>query len=79
MKKLLLIRHAKAVHDNAYDDFERPLRHRGIRDAQSMAEALLKEKIVPQVLVTSPAIRTLATADIFSEFLSWCGITKPSY
>ncbi|HWD87560.1 MAG TPA: histidine phosphatase family protein [Mucilaginibacter sp.] len=70
MKNLLLIRHAKAVHDNAYKDFERPLTDRGIKDAQFMAEKLLEEKIVPRILVTSPALRTLSTADIFAEFLS---------
>jgi len=70
MKKLLLIRHAKAVHDNAYDDFERPLKPSGIKDAEFMAEKLLHEGIKPQILVTSPALRTAATADIFSEFLS---------
>jgi phosphohistidine phosphatase len=74
MKKLLLVRHAKAVHDNAFKDFERPLTERGIKDAELMAERLLKEKIVPQKLITSSALRTLATADIFSQFLS---LSKP--
>ena len=74
MKKLLLIRHAKAVHSNACEDFERPLTHSGIKDAKFMAETLLKNRIVPEMLVTSPALRTLATADIFSEFLS---LSKP--
>jgi phosphohistidine phosphatase len=74
MKKLLLISHAKATHDNAYKDFERPLTDRGIKDAEFMAGKILEDKIVPQVLFTSPAIRTLATADIFSEFLS---LSKP--
>lgn len=75
MKKLLLIRHAKAVHDNSYDDFERPLKPSGIKDAELMAEKLIHENIKPQILVTSPALRTLATADIFSEFLS---LPKPT-
>jgi len=70
MKKLLLIRHAKAVHDLSFDDFERPLRSAGIRDAELMAERLKSEKIIPQILVASPALRTLSTANIFSEFLS---------
>jgi phosphohistidine phosphatase len=70
MKKLLLVRHAKAVHDNSYDDFERPLKPKGIEDATLMAERLKNEGIIPQLLITSPAIRTLATADIFSEHLS---------
>jgi len=74
MKKLLLIRHAKAVHDMSYEDFERPLKHSGIKDAELMAERLLSKKIIPQQLIASPALRTLSTADIFAEFLS---LTKP--
>ena len=74
MKKLLLIRHAKAVHDISYDDFERPLTPKGIKDAEFMAERLQKKHVVPQILVSSPAIRALATADIFSEYLS---LSKP--
>lgn len=69
MKKLLLIRHAKAVHDTAYNDFERPLKHSGMRGATAMAERIERGSMVPQLLVTSPSIRTLATANIFSEQL----------
>jgi phosphohistidine phosphatase len=70
MKKLLLIRHAKAVPEIGNSDFERPLKHSGITDAEMMAERLLHNKVIPQILVTSPALRTLATANIFTEFLS---------
>jgi phosphohistidine phosphatase len=70
MKKLLLIRHAKAVHDLSYMDFERPLKPSGIKDAQFMAERLIRHDFKPQILVTSPALRTLATAEIFTEYLS---------
>ncbi|MBS1504079.1 MAG: histidine phosphatase family protein [Bacteroidetes bacterium] len=70
MKRLLLIRHAKAVHDLGYDDFERPLKHSGIHDAELMAGRVKNEGHIPQILVTSPSLRTQATADIFAEFLS---------
>ena len=70
MKKLLLIRHAKAVHDDSYSDFERPLKHSGLQDAALIAERLKSEAIIPQLLITSPALRAQATADIFSEHLS---------
>ena len=70
MKKLLLVRHAKASHDTSYNDFERPLKHSGISDATFMAERLKSESIIPQILVASSAIRTEATADILSEHLS---------
>ena len=70
MKKLLLIRHAKAVHDLNYDDFERPLKLSGIRDAEMMAVRLKANGFVPQEVVASPALRTRSTADIFAAFLT---------
>ena len=69
MKKLLLVRHAKAVHDLSYSDFERPLKKSGMQDAIMMSERLNSELISPQILVTSPSIRTQSTADILSEHL----------
>jgi len=75
MKKLLLVRHAKAVHDADYSDFERPLKHSGITDAIAMADRLSKESAIPELLVTSPSLRTLATADIFAEHF---GLRKPA-
>lgn len=70
MKKLLLIRHAKAVHDNVYDDFDRPLKHSGEKDAETISHRLKKEGIIPQMLVSSPSLRTQKTAAIISEHLS---------
>jgi phosphohistidine phosphatase len=70
MKKLLLVRHAKASHDTSYSDFERPLKHSGISDATFMAERLKSESIIPQLLVASSSIRTEATADILTQHLS---------
>lgn len=35
-----------------------------------MAERLIRHDIKPQILITSPALRTLATAEIFTEYLS---------
>jgi len=70
MKKLLLVRHAKAVHDDSYSDFERPLKHSGMRDTTIMAERIESAGASPQILITSPSLRTLATANILSEHLS---------
>ena len=70
MKKLLLIRHAKATHDSGYIDFERPLKKSGIQDATTMAQRLHAENIIPKLIISSPSLRTIATADIFSQHLS---------
>lgn len=70
MKKLLLIRHAQATHEGGYIDFERPLTPKGIREATTMAERVMGKGIKPQLLISSPALRTMGTADIFTEHLS---------
>ena len=71
MKKLLLIRHAKASHETGYtNDFERPLTPSGIKDAGIMAQRLHSKGVIPQVLISSPALRTLSTANVLAEHLS---------
>ncbi len=74
MKKLLLIRHAKATHETGYIDFERPLQERGLQDVAIMAGRLKEKNIIPPLLVASPALRTLSTANVFSQHLA---IPKP--
>ena len=69
MKKLLLIRHAKAVSEIDTNDYERPLKYTGLQDAEFMAERVKTELIVPQILISSAALRTETTANIFSEHL----------
>src|ERR1700712_4364099 len=70
MKKLLLIRHANAAHENNYLDFERPLQQSGLHDAAVMAQRLQAQNIIPQAIISSPALRTITTANVFSEHLS---------
>jgi phosphohistidine phosphatase len=67
MKKLLLIRHAKAEKETGGKDFDRPLKYPGIQDARFMAEHIREAGIIPQLVVTSPALRTLTTAEIFAD------------
>ena len=69
MKKLLLIRHAKAEHETKLPDFERALTEKGMQDATMMAQRLVAESIKPQLIIASPALRTHTTANIFSEHL----------
>lgn len=67
MKKLLLIRHAKAEKETGGKDFDRPLKYPGIQDARFMADHIRESGIVPQLIVTSPAMRTKTTAEIFAD------------
>lgn len=74
MKQLILVRHAKSDWgDPALDDFDRPLNERGKKDAPEMARRLGKQKIKPDLLVSSPAKRAARTAKAFAEEL---GIDK---
>lgn len=68
MKKLLLIRHAKASWDNPdQSDFERPLTSQGEIDVHGMAQQLKEQQITPDLIITSNAVRALSTAQILAE------------
>jgi len=72
MKKLYLVRHAKSSWKYPeLSDFERPLNHRGKKDAPKMGKWLRARKIVPDLIISSPAVRASTTAKIFSEVLSY--------
>ncbi len=67
-KKLFLIRHGKSDWaDIQLSDFDRPLNARGNRNAPEMAERILKKDLVPQLIVSSPALRALFTARHFAK------------
>lgn len=67
-KQLLIVRHAKSDWGNAgLADFDRPLNKRGHANAPEMAERLVKQQIVPELIVSSPALRALTTAKYFAE------------
>lgn len=64
MKRLTLIRHAKSSHkDGRLQDFDRPLNRRGVTDAPLMAERLTTALSKPDLLLYSPAQRSLSTAE----------------
>ncbi|MDQ3048539.1 MAG: histidine phosphatase family protein [Bacteroidota bacterium] len=68
MKTLYLVRHAKSDWDNAsLQDIDRPLNTRGYKDAHAMSDLLKKQAIQPDLIISSPAVRALTTALIFSR------------
>ena len=72
MKTLFLIRHAKSSWDNAaLPDKERPLNDRGRRDAPKMGERLAKREVKPDLILSSPAVRALSTAEFIAEKLDY--------
>lgn len=74
MKTLALLRHAKAAPPEDYDhDHERPLNARGLRDAERIGRLLRERALVPQTIVTSPALRALMTAKTAAEACAFEG------
>lgn len=62
-KLLLILRHAKSSWESAeLSDHDRPLDNRGKRDAPRMGRKLLKEGIVPHLIISSSAVRAQSTA-----------------
>jgi len=73
MKYLTLIRHAKSSRENPRqpDEF-RPLDERGRRDAPAMGRYLEATfRFMPDVMVSSPAARTMATARAIAEAIGY--------
>ncbi|HBJ28222.1 histidine phosphatase family protein, partial [Cobetia sp.] len=62
-RELLLMRHGKSDWSVAADDFHRPLKERGKRGAQRMGAWLAQEALVPDAILSSPALRARATAE----------------
>jgi phosphohistidine phosphatase len=67
MKMLFIIRHAKSDQRFLGNDFERPLHTRGHESAPLMANILKEKEIIPDVLISSPALRAKTTAEYFAK------------
>ena len=72
MIHLFLLRHAKAEPGaDAERDSERNLAERGERDATLMGRFLNEAEWIPSLVVTSPAVRARATAELAIEAAGW--------
>ena len=64
MKSLLILRHAKSSWKHpGLNDHDRPLNKRGKNDAPRIGKILQKEKLIPDVISSSTAMRASATAE----------------
>ena len=71
-RTLLLMRHAKSDWEADYEtDHERPLNDRGVRSAEVMGRVLVDEDLVPDVVISSTAVRARATAELAIDAGSW--------
>ncbi len=74
MKTILLLRHAKSDWSSPeLSDFHRPLTKRGMKDAPRMGKVLRRYNCVPDIIISSPAIRARITAELAAEA---CGYQK---
>ena len=72
MKTLILVRHAKSSRDDpALPDRERPLNDRGLKDAPMMGQRLAKAHVKPDLIVSSPAVRALTTAQAIAREIGY--------
>ena len=65
MLTLSLLRHAKSSWaDPGLDDYERPLAKRGVNAAAEIGKYLKRQKLRPDLILCSGAVRTRATLDL---------------
>jgi phosphohistidine phosphatase len=64
VKTLLVLRHAKSSRDDpTLEDHERPLNARGRRDAPRMGELIREYALIPDLVISSDAVRARRTAE----------------
>ncbi len=72
MKTLFLVRHAKSSRDDpSLPDRQRPLDDRGRHDASKMGKRLTDRGVEPDLLVSSPALRALTTAQLIADEIGY--------
>jgi phosphohistidine phosphatase len=68
MKTLLLLRHAKSSwKEESLCDHDRPLSRRGRKDAPRVGEWLSTQGLLPDVVLSSTALRAQSTAKLMAE------------
>jgi phosphohistidine phosphatase len=71
MKRLYIVRHAKSSWKTDLGDFDRPLNKRGKKSAPDMGERLRNLEVVPDLILSSPAVRAITTAGIIAAKLGY--------
>ncbi|GAA1523773.1 phosphohistidine phosphatase [Agromyces terreus] len=67
MKTLMLVRHAKSDWgEPGLADHDRPLNARGLRDAPEMGRRLRERGVIPDMIVSSTALRARTTARLIA-------------
>ena len=68
MKTLMLLRHGKSSwKDEGISDHDRPLNKRGKKTAPMMGHLILEKQLVPDLILSSTAVRARTTAEAVAE------------
>ncbi len=72
MNRLILVRHAKSDWNADFDsDHERPLSDRGMDAARAIGVALTRSNEIPDLVITSSALRARSTAYLAADTGKW--------
>ena len=73
MKRMIIVRHAKSISYGYDQDFDRTLTERGEEDAERICQEMIKVGISPDLIISSPAVRTTQTTRIFTGLMDYKG------
>ena len=72
MKSVILFRHGKSNWNASYStDHDRPLNSRGIKAAKKMGQYLLDKDQIPDLIISSTAVRAKTTAQLAIKSANW--------
>ena len=72
MKSIILFRHGKSDWNANYDgDHNRPLAKRGIKATKNMGRFLAERNQIPDLVISSTAVRARTTAELAMEAGNW--------
>ncbi len=66
MKTLMVLRHAKSPHPEGVDDHDRPIVPGAAREIAALAKRLAREGFLPEVVLSSDAVRAAETARAYA-------------
>jgi phosphohistidine phosphatase len=69
MRRLMLLRHAKALRAEGLEDFDRPLKAAGRDQARLIGEFMAAHRLAPGLALVSTALRARETFDLVDIFL----------
>jgi phosphohistidine phosphatase len=69
MRRLMLLRHAKALRAEGLADFDRPLKAGGRDEARRIGEFMAAHRLLPGLALVSAALRARETFDLVDIFL----------